>query len=162
MVLSTRFDAVIIEPPFDSLRGPPAKEGRSCLASTLVRRAEGYAFIGNGRRWRGNPRKITPLHSLYACSGYACSGSRGFGGGCRSKRTRRGKIQANRFPPQVPAVLIAVWQLALGVHRAGQRADQVTDQNHADHCNRNYIHVAPHPGSAPWPYEPRPLEIPSG
>src|ERR1022692_2886247 len=66
------------------------------------------------------------------------------------------------YPPQVPAVLIAVRQLALGIHRTSQRPDQITDQNHDDHRNRNYIHLAPHPGSAPWPYEPRPLEILSG
>src|ERR1022692_2809125 len=71
------------------------------------------------------------------------------------KRTGYGKNPSN--PASGPAVLIAVRQLALGIHRTSQRPDQVTDQNHDDHCNRNYIHVAPHPGSASWPYEPRPV-----
>ena len=71
----------------------------------------------------------------------------------RNEETRRNPQESF---PVVPAALVAVWQFALGIHRAGQRTDQVTDQNHADHRNRNYVHLAPHPGSTRWPEPPFP------
>ena len=75
---------------------------------------------------------------------------------CLAETKGRGAAKFKRmtYPPQVPAVLVAVWQLALGIDRTGQRPDQVTDQNHADHRNRNYIHVAPHPGRPFGPMNP--------